>query len=343
MGILQHYLNQLRDRLRGTSTPAPKPNFTADVSLLRDYTFDYQKAEAFQAPYLTHYHKGGKDLYYIASGHETGIESPTFQTVRKAMDAYKPQLVIFEGLPTERGISPPSFNKHLQKNAEDNFAHTYESTYAAYLAHERNIPFMGGEPADAAIFAQMETQGYSTKDMMAHYLLRGIPVWRNQGVLDEANFEKQARDFLENDPFFQTFPPEKRLTYEELQPWYERHATPGKTLLQLEQNDFAPLNKPDATYAERQSYKISEVRDKHLAATIGNAVAAHERVLVVYGSGHLIKSRPVWEAMFEEKGETVRLVEPSAPPAVIPYRENWSQQPRNAPGRASGHGIGSIA
>ena len=166
--------------------------------------------------------------------------------------------------------------------------------------------------------------------MMAHYALRWIPVWQKQGLLDAATFEKQVRNSLEKDSSFQTIPKENRLKFEELSGWYEAHKTADKPFLALEQNDFAPLNTPNATYLERQSYKISEVRDRHLVTTVGDALAKYDRVLVIYGSGHLIKSRPVFEKMFGNKGETFRLV-PEQQPEPMPYRDDWSKQPRNQP------------
>jgi hypothetical protein len=73
-------------------TPPPYPATHAP------YTPDLPKEEPLKPPYLRHYHKGETDLYYVTSTHECRIETDTFKTVAKAIDKYKPDIVVVEGL-----------------------------------------------------------------------------------------------------------------------------------------------------------------------------------------------------------------------------------------------------
>ena len=179
----------------------PQP-LKPDLSLIHDYTPEDE--HTFRPVAVTHFHGDNKDLYYVSTHHELGTQSTTSKTVRQTMEQYNPQLVIIEGLQTQKGVSP----------AVDDFAHAEEPAYAAYLAGQKNIPFVGGEPSEPQIFKEMEGKGYSAKDIMAFYLLRNIPVWRRDGELNKEHFDRQANEYL-NLQMFDFIPKEKRLTFDE--------------------------------------------------------------------------------------------------------------------------------
>ena len=74
------------------------------------------------------------------------------------------------------------------------------------------------------------------------------------------------------------------------------------------------MNTPDASYFNKLGYAMGQIRDKNIVATIGDAIAKHNKVLVVYGSYHHFVAKPVFEKMFGEKGEIVQLISDSKKP-----------------------------
>jgi hypothetical protein len=267
-------------------------------------------------PSMTHYHKDNKDLYYVAASHGTEVGNATHETIRRAIAAYKPQLVIVEGTPTEDGLSPARNLDFIRDAAADGFRHVYEPVYTAYLAEKEHIPFTGGEPSAADVYATMRAEGYSARDVMAHRLLRLIPELRSDGVLDEAHFDRQATQILQGDgdPYFDLIPKAQRLNFADFNAWYAAHDTSGKPALAATARDTDPYSDKDATYFQAMSHVIDKIRDRHLDQIISGALKGADRVMVVYGNAHLYTSRPVLEKMFGGKGEQVQIPQTSAPP-----------------------------
>lgn len=312
--------------LVGVSDPAP---LVPDLSLINDYSGDLQAKEPYKPPFISHFSKGQKHLYYIAACHEFGADAPTHQTIRHAIDNYKPDLVIIEGVETNGGISP-------QKIVEDGLKQQQhgqidERNYAALLATSANIPFLGGEPPDAEVFTHMRQQGYSDKDTMGFYALRMMPFWRKQHGMTEATIDEFVGRYL-NDSHFDHIAPQERMTAQEFRQWYDAHKTNNKSLMETETWEFPPLNTPNATYFQRMSHATSIIREKNLDQTIAAALNNHDKVLVVYGSGHLAQSSRVFENMFGN----VEHVKIAGHDPGMNYRTDWSKNPRNQPGGLAG-------
>jgi hypothetical protein len=266
-----------------------------DASLLRDYSFEAQAEEPFAPPYLAEFRKEDKRLIYAASAHDLTPDSPTFKNVAEGFRRLEPACVVIEGLAAKRGFSPPWFTAYAARHAAEGFVGEGEAGYAAHVAAQRGIPYIGGEPSDEEIHAAMAVKGYSTKDVMAFELLRFIPVWRQRGRLERerAAFGRQADAFLA-DPAWFDIPAEGRLTFQEFERWYERHGELRKPYLDVEGQEFSPL--PGGNWFERLSCEINRVRDASAVRVIGEALASHRRVLAVYGGAHLVIGRPAFEA-----------------------------------------------
>ena len=284
--------------------PRASTPFTADLSLIRDYAPELEREAPLKAkPYIAHFHRDGKDLYYIAAFHHRGPETDTFKAIRAAMAHAKPQVVVMEGLPTSLGFSPVSHQQYIKDHAAKNFAECDEPEYLAYQAMQAGIPYIGGEPDDAQIVAQMAKKGYSDKDVMAFYLLRMMPHWVENHEISPENFDAKAQDYLNTQAYYLDnnipIPVEKRLTVAEFKAWYEAHNDrPGRTYFELNSQNLAPVRSQHASYFERMSADIGEVREQHLDTVIAELSAQHDRVLVAYGQGHLLQSRKVFDKMF---------------------------------------------
>ena len=275
----------------------------ADLSLIRDYT--PQDKLVWRPVVVNHFQRGGKSLYYINARHVAEIDNPTCDTVREAIGVYKPQLVIIEGFPTECGVSPDFFIDYANREATRNFADG-ESGYAAFLAHQNRIPFLGGEPLTIQICSVMEKEGYSAKDIMAFYLLRQIPQDRREGkAMDEAHFAERALRYLPQ--AFEHIPQQERLTLPEFEAWYAIHGSDGKHFLKTSADDLAPYASPVGNYFQQLNHRLGLVREQHLDTLIAESLANSDRVLVVYGDGHLVQSRAVFEKMLGP-GKSIALV-----------------------------------
>jgi hypothetical protein len=285
-----------------------------DLSLIRDYT--REAANVWRAVAVTHFQQDNKNLYYINAHHVTNTNNATCETVRKAILAFEPQLVIIEGLPTQCGISPAGYLDYLHAEEVPRNFPAGEISYAAFLASQKGIPFVGGEPSDEDTFANMEAEGYSIQDVMAFYLVRSIPQYRQHGqIINEVTFDAFATEFLRDDGNFGHVAPSQRLTLQEFKAWFESHSRASQTLLTITPEDFAPYASEDADYLQRLNRALTLIRERHLNALIGNALSDHDKVLVVYGDGHLFQSSRVFEQMLGP-GKTSVLCDRQSPPDV---------------------------
>lgn len=298
--------------LFGGSSPqtAQLGHLRPDLSLIRDYTRGLQDEEPFRGAYIAHFHQGEHQLYYVAATHERGPENDTFKTIRAVMQQAKPQAVIVEGLETERGISPAFYRQHAERHAAMHFTACAEPEYAAHQAMQAGVPFIGGEPSDTQLFAQMEAKGYYTKDVAAFYLLRNIPRWVKHDGITAENFDAKAQDYLDHLRVYveQPTPPDQRLSVAEFKAWYAEHNDcPERSYLQVDTQHLAPVRSQFASYFERMSADTGEIRERHLDTQIADAVSTYGTVLVVYGGGHLVQSRKVFERMFGMGAECMQV------------------------------------
>lgn len=263
-----------------------------DLSLIQDYT--REAGDASRPVAVTHFENGSKHLYYINASHVTGIKNPTCETVRKAIQTYKPQLVIIEGIPTEDGVSPPSYVDYVNRKERPQNFPLGEPAYAAFLAIQNQIPFIGGEPSEETIHTFMAAEGYSARDLMAFYALRLIPQYRQLGKTIDEIFPQIAGDV---DFSFNNVTENETLKLDELAAWYNQHRGSSGDLWTINTENFAPYSSSDASYFQSLNHKIGIVREQHIDTLIADSLINNDRVLVVYGDGHLVKSGPVFENM----------------------------------------------
>lgn len=283
----------------------------ADLSLIRGLTEEDHKT--YHPVAVTEFSGQGKHLYYINSEHRKGIQTPTCETTKQAIEKFRPGFVIIEAA-TPHEKDRQGFIRHVANHVANGLQEANEVVYVAYLAIGNNIPFLGGEPSHRDIFLGMEKAGYSTKDMEAFYLLRNIPFWKGEKEepLDALRFLEIAEEELKKIRTISGKPLKDALTLEDFVRWFDAHNTTGKSYLEIGNRDLAPQNSPSSNYFQKLQYDMDPIRERHIDTAIVDALNEHDKVLVVYGGGHLKKSRPVFEALLGS-GKTMVLVPQTAP------------------------------
>jgi uncharacterized protein YbaP (TraB family) len=99
------------------------------------------------------------------------------------------------------------------------------------------------------------------------------------------------------------------LKVEEFKNWYRERSGKAWDADQVSAAQTAPLAGPMATFFERMAIEVMLAREKHLVSLQARLLAEHQRVLVVYGGGHLIYEAAVLRQML-------------GPPVRI--RSNWA-------------------
>lgn len=113
-------------------------------------------------------------------------------------------------------------------------------------------------------------------------------------------FEALAGDFLNtyNGARFLAAEPDLPFVYADFARWFAAHDKSGKRPEDFTAEDTGPMEGPDPTYFQRLCLAMDGMRDAHIVSRVGKELARRDRVLISFGSGHLVKQRPVWEALF---------------------------------------------
>ncbi len=308
-------------------TAIPNSIFKPNHALMLPYTEETRplKKMPYEDPFVAHFRKGNKKLDFITTPHEHGIDTPTFKTIKQVFEAHKPDVVIFEGAPSDMSTTDAKYVDYIKKQAAKNFPNG-EAEYLTYLAHQNNIPSIGGEPNKKETCAALKQKGYSDLDIRAMEVLNWIPRWvRWEGIKGDAALDAKIREQQATTEFNEVQPNAERLTLATFKQWYDAREPGHKPLEELSNNDLGPSEAPGATFVNRYGAAIGAIRNTNLDNQIAKALNEHDNVLVVYGGGHLLLSRLVYEDMLG-KPEYEQLFVPSADHSQSLNMENPAQQ-----------------
>lgn len=153
-----------------------------DALELTDYTGSgqrkFQSEQGIRFPVVATFNRHGKKLHYFAARHGSGESHPTLIKVQSLIEELKPDCLILEGFDN----TPESIQNVTEYIGSTIHLKTIgEPMYAAYLAHKRTIPFMGGEPTNLEIQARLNSK-YTDEDFVFYNFIQWIPLAARQGI-----------------------------------------------------------------------------------------------------------------------------------------------------------------
>lgn len=293
----------------------------ARVDLVQPYSAELAGAqEPDSYPYVAEHSRGGQRLAFVAAAHSSDAGSSTHREVRRAFDHIKPAAVIIEGIPSEWGENPASIVE-LARMTNDPTAEPYargEAGFAASLALEAGVPFLGGEPSERVQTTALIGQGFSATDIFNTDLLKVLPQSIRGGEvasLGDAGFERVFRRWVLSLAAERDDPP--RVNLDDFARWYQvQYGVPYESDPLFDQR----ADPGAETTAGRILRAQALIRDRHLLEVILRTVRERQRVLVVYGGTH---RATLAKALSRELG-----------PAVV-----WPGEVRAAPAVAAGSAL----
>lgn len=261
------------------------PAQAANLDLIKRLGPDAYRNETLRAPFIAVYAKGKKELIFIAGDHGVGVDSPVAKTIKDAFKRFKPKAVVVEGL----SDSGEAWLKQAKVYAETNPKGFPENYYPAYLADKAHIPFIGGEPTRKQTYDAAKDLGYTAADVM------GLAAAANVGAMthkDPRVLAQSLDDYLTREAKTLGLTSYRYADYER---WYDTHGGIGKKANELDGMDTRPYNEKDANFIQKIAYDLELVREHTIVVKIARMLKEHDRVLVVYGSGHLVRQREVWK------------------------------------------------
>lgn len=268
----------------------------ADISKIRPWTTDLEHAEPLPTPYVVDFELGSKALTFLAVDHSNEAASSSLRLVEGVMDSRRYSAVVLEGIPRSIGLNPAGFLSRAEKDGVNGFFREGERSVAVRMAAKKAVPFVGGEPDEELIKANVLLAGFSVDDLFFFYVLRQVPLWRKDGTLTRGGFEEA---YAEHAPLIG-----ERLGYQEgrepgleaFHKWYQARLGRPFRPRDVSQEMVAPFGAGEL-YTQRLSAVTTRVRDEHIVRVVEEMLNRYGRVLMVYESSHFPMQRLALESM----------------------------------------------
>lgn len=267
-----------------------------DPGLIRPWKTELAGEYPTDGPWIARHQNGPYELTYVAARHENEPGSPSIKLVSYLFKNCNFDYLVIEPIPHEAGESPEWFVKEVSADTPGKVIPLGEAGWAVRLAKKHRVPFVGGEPGDAAILAGMKEKGYGELDLLAFYAIRQVPQWRREKQELKGLVERNVPGFLTHNCNKLNVSPCP--TLKDVQAWYKKGN--GKELTgNLDSEETAPIE-GGVFLTQRVSADVNFIRDRFTLALIEKLLGERKRVAVVYGASHYINLRKSFEAALGE-------------------------------------------
>lgn len=280
-------------------------DITLDTSLLRNYSQTLEYQEKLRAPFISSYVYGDKNLVYVAALHTDGTPNTTHQTIEKAFADFKPDFLIVEGSAFTI-ISDPDDIKYAKTCFKRKYKNCGEDAFAINQALAAKIPFIYGEPSDAAIHSTLKKRLITDDELIAFYALREIPKWKWAGVKPDKELlalwnKKLVESLASASRKFRARTPMSETRFASVY-----RAKMGKEFNYMDINDetISPQTDRNPKWSNKIAYLVDALREDFLVKQIEKRVNKYKKVLIVYSSSHLIKQRAMLSDVFGPPADT---------------------------------------
>ncbi len=272
--------------------------FTPDLDLIKPLTpEDHRRLGQGRAPFFAQHKKDGRELVFLGTRHDVRLDSPSHRLIEEVITGFSPDCIIIEGFGTHEGSSPSRLLQDARRKVRNGACP--EPLYAAVLAADRNIPFIGGEPPASATVNALRSLG-SDRDALGWLVVRGLGQARREEGPGALN-EKVSRMLP---GLKRRFKLEAEMDLNDFKAWFEDRSGKPFNPTGPDAGRVAPMSGPNAKLLQRMAVQVMLAREKHLVSLEAKMLEQYRKVLVVYGAGHLIYEMAVLNHMM---GEPVRI------------------------------------
>lgn len=266
---------------------------TIDFKNLHTYSSEFDEAfhvtHDLDPPYAALFKTQQRELLYVASRHDVGLETPTFHFIKDAFNAFSPDIIILEGFEEDEGLSPERLTQHIQNVCLPKWNCCGEPYYTTHLAMQKNINVIGAEPSNSETFDPMASNGYTLKDVVFFYFTRMIPqYYRQNEIASTADLIKLFPKFISN------YMDAKSYTFNDYKNWLNSKLGQNPSWKYLiDTNYTAPIE--TGQYLQKISNEINSIRDQHILKVVFKMLEQHKKVMIVFGASHYPLQKDVLE------------------------------------------------
>jgi hypothetical protein len=238
--------------------------------------------------------KGSKRLTMLGVPHVHNPDDPLYPYISEHMSYHKPDLVLVEGM---EGIED---QKERVTNTVLGMSDTEarmlgENMYALKQALEAQIDFESPEPSLAAQTEFLVREGFSKRDIVLHYLTRQLEQYYRS---DAEAFASQKSEFIDKTLHqLETRSGILPQEFARLQTEVREDIAKVIETTMKERIDPMPREGRVDTVGNEISSVLTQYRDSYILTRIISALKKHDRIMVVYGSGHAVTLEPALRAL----------------------------------------------
>lgn len=263
----------------GCAHQLPSP----ELKKIRSWSEELQ-ATYPQVPFKKEYIQSKKKLIFIAADHSRNVETPTHQLIKTTINEFNPDLLIIEGIQTSEGVNPSKILTYLNSKPKE----MNEGSYGVSLLNLGKSHFMGGEISNLEVkefFKDSST--FTSRDLVCFLLLRGIAgINQRERNISLTQAMNKIYSYIEESYQLKK---DEIVHEKEFKEWVLKSTKKEFNLSTISTMDVAPLCHLEATVAQKINCEINKLRNAHLVNLIHQCFLKHEKVLVVYGAGHLVQ------------------------------------------------------
>lgn len=244
--------------------------------------------DSVQLPYVVDLHHANKHLIAVGVSHTYDDNNPQIATLKKIYLDFKPDLTINEGGQIVKTFS--SETDAVEQNGE--------SGLVKYLSDIDHKPLMNGDMEDSAEFKQM-LKKYPKDDLLLYYIIERLVIPHLNGAYGNKTFEELYTKAIQKWFIQEGFPVDKEL--QSLEGFKKLYLTKMGRPLVLSINPdielFDYVNSDCKYCAIGRSSKI--LRDSILLEKVSSELKTHDKVMVVFGHGHILAIEPALKKMMK--------------------------------------------
>ena len=250
-------------------------------------------------PMMVRWDSNSKELSYLAAMHDISFSSKTFQMIEEEYQKLRPEVVIIENS-IERWAS---FNRRdgcsywLKQQKFD----PGEPYYAACLAYKYNAKVVPAEPSDLELIRELKNQ-YKREDFTYFFVVRGLRGWAQRSkIINNEKLKDYVDDMIRRNCNSSKLCADS-YNYKNFMRWFNEK-TGENFSLQKHLNGRITTPIREGTFLQRLSADTGVVRDIKIIDTIAKYLTKYNRVLLIYGAGHLCMQEDVLRDMLDNPSE----------------------------------------
>lgn len=275
----------------------------ADINLNPDEVRPWSKKEKIQFPTPLAAVFKKEDRVFIFVGDHHSDPATTYKYIHLAFQKYSPEIVVVEGLDFAEGENPKKWkDKYSSKTKEEVWKDPSLGAGTELIAIERKIPFIGGEPSIEEKMSSpfLLDKAFDADDIRNVQILQRIPYRRDQLKISDLD------SFLDYALTLYKVKELKSIFKTKFLAWYKKRTQKEFNYSKITKVDAEVNCKPNDTFLQKVACATNIERDRALVQHLGMLLKTHQRVLVVYGTGHFVQEYPAFLKAFSGPPEYLK-------------------------------------